>query len=102
MALDERSFITDGLYRWNTEGRQKLEMEARSFVDLAYLTGCIRICWLYDAPYSTWTLGQWIIMLSDIVGYPIKGGYDMGQPKDHGNRERYQGHPPIPGRTLFL
>ncbi len=80
----------------------KLEEEARSYIDLSYQAGYERVCWKADAPYETWALASWIIALSYLTGWPIYGGYDMGQPKDHGNRQRYQGYPPIPGRTLFL
>lgn len=82
--------------------QNRLEEEARSFIDLAYMAGYDRVCWKHDAPYDTWALASWIIALSWEIGYPVHGGYDMGQPKDHGNLKRFQGYPPIPGRTLFL
>ncbi|KKM65366.1 hypothetical protein LCGC14_1491980 [marine sediment metagenome] len=88
--------------KWLTERRFQLELEARALIDVAFMAGYDRVCWKYDTSYDTWSLGQWIVMLSDIVGYPIHGGYDMGAEKDHGNLNRYQGHEPIPGKTLYL
>ncbi len=77
-------------------------IEAEAWIDLCNLAGFDHVCWKADASYDTWILGMNIIGLSRYSNHHIYGAYDMGQPKDHGNQKRYQGYPPIPGRTLFL
>ena len=75
---------------------------ASAYVQFAQEKGLQRVCWPAESPIGVWNLGMGIVNQSGHMGYPIHGSYDRGRRKTHGAKKRFEGYPPIPGKTLYV
>ncbi len=81
---------------------------ARSKVNYMIGAGLTRVVWPCYRRDGTineegFSLGMAMLLQAYRMGFLELGGcYDRGDVKDHGTGKRYEGYPPIEGKTLWL